>query len=158
MKLLCFIAGVKVWQTDLGHVVFMAPAMIDDDGSGDSHGDPDFQDDTSLRYNGHALDADLDPYIVLPPPVICAVEPFVLGCGALVTNTATGLSVSAVVGDVGPSRKIGEISIACAKAIGVPSSPTTGGESRPIISYVIFPGLPAVVDGRTYSLQPFKVA
>jgi len=44
----------------------------------------------------------------------------VKGCSAVVTNTQNGRSVQAVVADGGPSDKLGEISLACARAIGVP--------------------------------------
>ena len=44
----------------------------------------------------------------------------VLGCRVVVTNTGNGRSVEAVVADRGPSKKLGEISLACARAIGVP--------------------------------------
>jgi hypothetical protein len=48
------------------------------------------------------------------------VEGVVLGCRVVVTNTGNGRSVAAVVADRGPSNKLGEISLACARAIGVP--------------------------------------
>jgi hypothetical protein len=45
----------------------------------------------------------------------------------------------AVYADVGPAAKIGEASIALAAALGIPSSPKTGGTSHGII-YIVFPG------------------
>jgi hypothetical protein len=152
-SILMTIAEVDViWDGD--RLTFLSCAMIDGDGAGPSHGDPDFQDDTTLHFEGKPLNADSDSFIVLPPQLICAVEGIVLGCKATVLNATNGMQTDAVVGDVGPTDKLGEISIACAAAIGVPSSPTTGGVARRVIRYAIWPGVPAVVNGRTYALQP----
>jgi hypothetical protein len=45
----------------------------------------------------------------------------------------------AVYADVGPAGKIGEASIATAAALGIPSSPKTGGTAHGIV-YIVFPG------------------
>jgi hypothetical protein len=45
----------------------------------------------------------------------------------------------AVYADVGPASKIGEASIALADALGIPSSPKSGGTAHGII-YIVFPG------------------
>jgi len=139
-----------VWDGD--RLTFLSCAMIDGDGAGLSHGDPDFQPDTTYQP---ALNADEEPYIVLPPQVIMAVAPRVIGCRATVLNGMNGQQTDAVVGDVGPRAKIGEISIACARAIGIDPSPITGGEERRVIRYAIWPGVPATVNGRTYALQRY---
>jgi hypothetical protein len=68
-------------------------------------------------------------------------------------NDRTHQFAEAVAADVGPRNKVGEVSIELARRIGVPSSPRTGGTSAPIIRYHIFPGVAAVVDGRTFILQ-----
>lgn len=100
------------------------------------------------------LDAYEEPYIVLPPAVIAAVRPIVLGSHAKVTYHRTGRSVWAVVGDVEPSRKIGELSVAAARALGMPANPVTGGESDDTqVEYRIWPGQPAMVQGVVYELQ-----
>jgi hypothetical protein len=52
-----------------------------------------------------------------------------LGDYAVVINRKTGALSYAICGDIGPRRKIGEASIAAAKAVGVPSSPRDGGVS-----------------------------
>ena len=134
-------------------VRFRAKAAIDADGAGSSHGDPDFQPDTALHQGGEPLNADIDKYIVVPPAILRGVKPIVLGCQANVTDIATGNTTDAVVGDVGPRRQIGEISIACAKALGIPASPTKGGVDEHRFLYVIVPGVAAVVDGKQYTLQ-----
>jgi hypothetical protein len=105
------------------------------------------------------VDSATVAYVVVPPLIISGVAGVVLGCRAVVTNTRNGQSVEAVVADVGPSAKIGEISVACAKAIGVPAGEgathpaNSGGTDDRIVQYQIFPGVAAVVDGVTYPLQ-----
>ncbi len=155
MKTLFSIAGVDVIENDDASLSYISGAMIDGDGSGSSHGDPDFQDDTTLHFQGKSLNADIDLYIVVPPQIILAVPGIVLGCKATVLNTLTNQFTSAVVGDVGPHSKIGEMSIATARAIGVAPSPTTGGEERHVIIYKIYPGIPAEVNGKIYTLQHY---
>ena len=82
-----------------------------------------------------------------------------MGCRAVVTNMKNGKSVEAVVADRGPSGKLGEISISCAEAIGVPvnensSHPAnSGGVDKHVIHYRLFPGVAAVVKGVSYPLQ-----
>jgi len=139
-------------------VSYMAKAAVDSDGIGPSHGDPDWQGDTSLHHNGNALNADVDKYIVVPPAIINGVGPVVLGSQARVINRKTMLTTAAVVGDIGPHAKLGEISVACARALGINPSPVNGGEDSHCIHYEITPGLPAVVDGVAYSLQPSRAA
>lgn len=113
-------------------------AAIDTDGIGPLHGDPCAQRQTTLKVNGQYLNADLDRYIVVPPQVRDAVAPAVIGCGGYVEYN--GKRTNVVVGDIGPRKKIGEVSVATAKALGIPWSPTTGGTSSKTVRYVIFPG------------------
>lgn len=152
MKTLAVIQGCPVVQHDDGSLTFTAPAMIDGDGRGPSHGDPDYQPDTSLHDDGEPLNSDADRYVVVPPQIRDGVPGVVLGCQARVVNTRTGRATDAVVGDIGPKSKLGEISIATARAIGVPASPTTGGEEQRVIAYTIWPGKPAIVCGKSYAL------
>lgn len=137
-----------------GKVHFNAKAAIDGDGVGSPHGDPDYQPNTSLRLKGEYLNADEDKYIAIPPQVIHGVAGIVLGCQVHIKDTITYKETDAVVGDIGPHRKIGEISIACAKALGINPSPTSGGEDRHVIEYQLWPGRHAIVDGKEYDLQP----
>lgn len=131
-------------------VSYTAKAAIDDDGSGPSLGDPDYQNATSLKVNGVSLDATKEAYIVVPPAILETVSGIVLGCQAEVAYGTK--SVRSVVADIGPSAKLGEISIACAEALGIPSSPTSGGVSSGV-SYKLWPGVPAQANGKTYPLQ-----
>ena len=105
------------------------------------------------------VDAATVPYVVVPKMIIHGVAGVVMGCRAIVTNTRTGKSVEAVVADGGPHDKLGEISLACAKAIGVPAGggathpANAGGVNEHIIQYQLFPGVKAVVNGVEYPLQ-----
>lgn len=103
------------------------------------------------------VDSATVPFIVVPPMIVRGVAGVVMGCRCVVTNTRNGQSVEAVVADGGPSNHLGEISVACAKAIGVPTGTTHpangGGASSPSIQYQLFPGTAAVVNGVTYPLQ-----
>lgn len=98
------------------------------------------------------VDAALVPYIVISPLIRRLARGVVLGCKARATNTKTGQSVDGVVADIGPRRKIGELSIAAARAIGIRSNPRNGGTKERIIRYEFWPDTPAVVNGVTYRL------
>lgn len=104
------------------------------------------------------VDSATVPFIVVPPLIIKKVAGVVMGCRAVVTNTKTGQTTEAVVADGGPADHLGEISVACARAIGVPTGITHvangGGAPSPQIHYRLFPGVAAVVNGVTYPLQP----
>jgi hypothetical protein len=103
------------------------------------------------------VDSATVPFIAVPPMIIWGVAGVVLGCRCVVTNTRTGQSVEAVVADVGPKNYLGEISVACARAIGVrigTTHPAQGdGAPSPSIHYQLFPGTAAIVNGVTYPLQ-----
>lgn len=105
------------------------------------------QDDTPERY----VDSETVPYVVVPPVIIQKTQGAVRGCFARVTYK--GKSVDCMVGDVGPRRKIGEISIAAARAVGMPASPRSGGEENKIVKYEIFPGRKATINGVVYPLM-----
>ena len=108
------------------------------------------------------VDSATVPFVVVPPMLIRGVAGVVMGCRVVVTNTKNGKNVEAVVADGGPSNKLGEISLACAKAIGVPAGegsthPANSGgvdADSHIIHYRLFPGVAAMVNGVTYPLQP----
>jgi hypothetical protein len=87
------------------------------------------------------VDAETVPYIVVPPLIIQRTAGVVRGCRARVSFG--GASVNCVVADKGPSNKIGELSIAAARAVGLPSSPRNGGTEEPDILYELWPGVAA---------------
>jgi hypothetical protein len=140
-------------------VHFVADADIDADGSGGNlYHDPCFQPDTTLHGpDGRALNANQVPFAVVPPQVIQKTQGIVLGSECLITNTITKRQVLCVVGDVGPTSKVGEISVAAARAIGVPPNPVHGGECRKVIDYEVRVGKPATINGVRYELQPYRV-
>lgn len=85
------------------------------------------------------VDAEIVPYIVVPPLIIQKTVGIVRGCKARVTFRSR--SVDCVVADRGPSNKIGELSIAAARAIGLPSSPRNGGSEKQEVLYELWPGI-----------------
>src|SRR2546421_6687793 len=138
MRLIARIEGEPIFERDDLSVYWKAKAAIDSDGVGPHHGDHTAQDETTYKPN---LNADIDKYIVVPPAIRNGVKGVVIGCQAQVTNTQNGKHAAAVVGDVGPPHKLGEISCACASAIGLNPSPVSGGVDEHVIDYVIFPGV-----------------
>ena len=85
------------------------------------------------------------PYIALSPFVMHDFKRCVrdkkacLGDIAYVLNSSNNKSAYAIVADKGPRKKAGEGSIALAKALGIPSSPRSGGVDKGVF-YVVFPG------------------
>lgn len=153
LKILATIEGCPITEEVDGCVHYIAKAAVDTDGSGPLHGDPCAQRDTSLHVNGKPLNADIDCYIVVPPVIRDSVRGIVLGCMATVKNLHNGKSTDAVVGDIGPRFKLGEVSVATAAALGLDPSPNHGGTDSHCISYTLWPGVPAHVHGKTYPLQ-----
>ncbi len=87
------------------------------------------------------IDSETVPYIVVPALVIQKTAGIVRGCKARVTWQ--GKAVDCVVADRGPANKIGELSIAAARAVGLPASPRTGGTTKPDVLYELWPGIAA---------------
>lgn len=94
------------------------------------------------------VDSETVPYIVVPSIIIQQTAGIVCGCKARITWQ--GRSVDCVVADRGPANKIGELSIAAARAVGLPSSPRNGGTERAEVFYELWPGIAAP----GYTLQP----
>lgn len=157
MKILATYQNSPVYLHDDGHLSWLAGCAIDNDGSGGNpEHDPDHQDQTSLRHqDGSSLNAQTESFIVIPGGLAHKVGPIVLGCQARVHYRQSGDITDAVVGDVGPSTKIGEASVKCAKMLGMNPSPINGGEDqRDMVLFECWPGVPAVVSGILYPLQP----
>lgn len=137
-----------------GHyVAFISDLDICNDGSGPSHGDPSYQSETAYYNSGKFLNADKDKYLVIPPQIRKGVPPVVMGCMGRVTNLRTSVSSYAVTGDIGPDDKTGEAAYCLAKIVNPKITHNTGDSSR-IYLYELWPGVPAVVDGKTYKLEP----
>jgi len=94
--------------------------------------DPNCDRKDPRRY----VNAEAVNFIVLPGRLGLGAK---LGDFAVVIRPATGVYDYAVYADVGPASKIGEGSIALAAALGVPSSPKSGGVAHGIV-YIVFPG------------------
>ena len=125
---------------------------------GDDHpltdGEGNAYSKTSLILPGNvanrAVDAWSVPYVVVNPHVQRNAAGVVLGCLSRVSYGAN--SIEAVVADVGPSGRIGEISVAAARELGIPDSAISGGVGSGV-SYTLYPGKAAVLNGVTYPLQ-----
>lgn len=98
---------------------------------------PGMRSDDPAAY----VDSETIEYIVVPPVVKTNTRGRVLGC--LAAATYRGKTVRGVVADIGPRSKVGEVSIAMARALGLPSSPRTGGSSAPDVLFELWPGIPA---------------
>jgi len=169
MSLIAVIQGVAVKRSldaaGMEVVDFLADADEDNDGidSDPSDGinnnpehDPCHQSDTTLHGpDGRPLDPYKVPYIVVPPAIIERTRGIVLGSHVELYNITNGQHCFAVVGDVGPHTKIGELSPAAAKLLGLHIT-AFNGESRHIIRYVIHVGRPAIINGVAYRLQPWR--
>ena len=95
---------------------------------------PGFRLDDPAAY----VDSETVPFIVVPPLIVQAVEGVVRGCRARVT--LRGKSVDCVVADKGPRTKIGELSIAAARLLGLDPDPRKGGTTKAEVMYELWPG------------------
>ncbi len=146
------VVGAADWYRDIvildehGHPREFAGGVI---ASKTAYRFPDRADDDPAAY----VDSETIPYIVVPPLILHATQGAVLGCRCRVTDTRTLRSADGIVADVGPRNKTGEISIAMARALGIPSSPRTGGVERPVIHYELWPGDAGEIAGTRLALQ-----
>jgi hypothetical protein len=135
------------------YIAFISDLDICNDGSGPAYGDPHHQSQTAYYNGGKYLNADKDKYIVIPPQVRSLIEPVVMGCQGRMTNLTNGIWDEAVVGEIGPDDKTGEAAYCLAKLINPKITHNSGDKSR-IYLYELWPGVPAVVDGKRYKLEP----
>lgn len=106
-----------------------------------------FKKNDPRRY----VDSEKVPFIVLPGFVRELVGPIVLGCAA--EASFGGVTKPAVIADFGPSKHLGEASIALASQLSISSNARTGGTSSEVI-YRVYPGRTIGIDGETFELQP----
>lgn len=137
-------------STDDKYMVFISNLDVCTDGTGPSYGDDYHLNQTAYSPS---LNADKDFYIVLHPKMRTGVNPVVLGCMGRVTNLHTREWHWGVWGEVGPSDKAGECAIILAKHLN-PRVSANIGDGAFIYLYECWPGVPAVVDGKTYKLIP----
>jgi len=155
VKILATIERIPVVLNDDGSVRYSTRWFrVDGDGDPTNHyHDPCWQAETSLLGpDGKPIDAMQVPYIVANPIIAQMVPGVVLGC--IGQATYRGRTVQAVLGDIGPRRKIGEGSIALARALGMLESPINGGVDNQAVDWAWFPGRPATINGVTYALKP----
>jgi len=81
------------------------------------------------------VDSSTVPYLAVPPEL----RTLGVGLGDVALVEYHGRSSPAIVADVGPRGKLGEGSIALAKAIGVPESPRRGGTGNGV-QVTLWPG------------------
>jgi hypothetical protein len=148
------IEGCDINLDQDGVIRFTADADIDSDGGPNVDNDPCWQPETTLKFNGKSINAQKVPFAVIPIGILNKVGPIGLGCKVIVTDTRNGRWAFGVLADLGPTRKVGEISPEMARRIGINPNSVRGGEDEKVIRYEIFIGVPAVVDGITYKLQP----
>ena len=102
------------------------------------------------------VDSTTVPYVVVNPHVRMKAKGVVIGCKARVTYKSgknKAKKIDAVVADVSGGADIGELSIAAAEKLGIPSSPRHGGVNSGV-TFEFWPGKAAVVNGETYELKP----
>jgi hypothetical protein len=154
LEVLLNIGGVNIYTNeDASYVCFKSNLDVCNDGSGPSHGDPHYQSQTAYWNGGKCLNADVDRYIVVPPQIRSMVPGVVMGCKARLTNLDTEVGSDAVTGDIGPSSKTGEAAYCLAKIV-CPSVTHNTGDDKLIYFYELWPDVPAVVNGKTYKLEP----
>lgn len=112
------------------------------------------RDGYAYRNPKRYLDSNVTPFTVIPQSLLNKVAPVFKGCYCEIFNLKNGLMSLAVMGDIGPNNHLGEGSMALARNLGINDSPKSGGTSRKIINYKIYPGHPAQIYGETFELQP----
>ena len=153
IKPLLTIGEVTIYAEDDGsYVYFISDLDICNDGSGPKHGDSSYQSQTAYYNGGKFLNADKDKYIVIPPQVRSMVGPVVMGCKARASNLEANVRYAAVTGDIGPDDKTGEAAYCLAKKLN-PKITHNSGDEQMIYLYELWPGIPAVVDGKHYKLE-----
>ena len=84
----------------------------------------------------HYVDSEVIPFIVLPPQAISQWG-VALGASGTIENLKDGNVIGVIFGDIGPKNKLGEASIAAAKALGINADPKKGGTDEKIFEYRI---------------------
>jgi len=157
-KLIKIIEGSPVTLGIDGVIRFVGDMDIDSDGGPNVDKDPCWQPDTTLRHAGGSINAQTVPYVVCPIGVLDLVHEIGLGCRCVVTHTKNRREAVAVLADLGPRAKTGEGSPALARKLGINPNSRYGGEDAKVILYELHIGVPAVIDGVEYALQPLHGA
>lgn len=102
------------------------------------------------------LDAETVPYIAVPPQIIECVPQIVIGSRVICRykdRRNQWHQAMGIVGDEGGRKRIGEISVAMAVALGIPSDPKTGGVNNGVY-FEIHAGVQTTLNGELFELQP----
>lgn len=140
-------ANIPVCETD-NVVWWTADLDVDCDGGRGSicMSDPDYLPDTSaVDSMGAPLDASTLPFIVIPlASTRFRYVDHGIRAGQIALVLYRDRMVFGIFGDAGPASIIGEASFAMAEALGIPSSPRTGGVDAGV-TYLVFTGTSARV-------------
>ncbi len=125
------------------------------DGVPTSDGKGNWYSSTTYAWPGRPIpkryvDASSVPYIVVHPVVRAKAVGIVIGCRGRITYKRK--TIDAVVADVSGGATFGELSIAAAEVLGIPSSPRSGGVQSGVL-FEFWPGSAAIVNGEIYVLQ-----
>jgi hypothetical protein len=135
-------------------VEYIGACRIDNDGTGPAEGDPYHQNETSLKNNGKFLNAQTECFVAVPPQICEKTKGIVLGSLCVVENRNSTKCIC-VVGDIGPRKKIGEVSSLAAKVLGVNPDPVKGGDDNHEFAYTIYVNVAAYANGVLYKLQKY---
>lgn len=86
------------------------------------------------------LIAEYDPFIVIPVNLLGASDPYAPKVGDYAVVVHGEKIYPAIVGDGGPTFKVGEASLRMAKEINRRASPYSRPESNLVVTYLVFPG------------------
>lgn len=86
------------------------------------------------------LIAEYDPFIVIPVNLLTSNDPFAPKVGDYAVVIHGGTIYPAIVGDGGPTFKVGEASLRMARQINSRASPYSRPESDLVVTYLAFPG------------------
>ena len=86
------------------------------------------------------LIADYDPFIVIPVNILTSSDPFAPKVGDYAVVVHGGKIYPSIVGDGGPTFKVGEASLRMAREVNPKASPYSRPVSDLKVSYLVFPG------------------
>jgi hypothetical protein len=148
------IGGINIFANkDETYIAFVSDLDICNDGSGPAFGDPYHQSQTAYYNQGKFLSAQKDKYTVIPPQIRSSIAPVIMGCQSRLTNVLSEVGHAAVCGEIGPEDKTGEAAYCLAKIVN-PKITHNSGDKSLIYLYEFWPDTPAVVDGKSYKLEP----
>jgi hypothetical protein len=119
-------------------------AKIDTDGDPSEQGfDPNWNAQTSGQIDGQPVNSAEYAYVVMSQAQMAA-SGAQIGDWAQVTNNATGQTVWARVEDVGPPGGTGEISEACASAVGIQFQQNSWTIGNPSVTVQVYSGTKSI--------------